>query len=335
MKICMIGCGSFARLSHGPAQQRYAAGHADVELGACCDVDENRVRDYSRTFGFSRTYADLYGMLAAEEPDAVVLAVPPESTGRAASLVLERGIPLLLEKPPGMTPAELGQLIRAAEKGGAKAQVGFNRRYMPVVRRAQEILDAAFAPTAAARIDYDMTRFDRWDRDFSTTAIHAIDTALFLARSPFRAAEIRYQAQGQDDRETVNVAIELECVSGTRVRISIQPVAGLNAESATLHSVGQSLAIRIPLFGQSRRSDRLEHWRGNELAASFADDDADVVERMGIYSEIAAFFDAVRSGAELTPRLQDCQQQVELMEAIRLRRTGQFEFSRTHAIGQH
>ena len=46
-------------------------------------------------------------MLTAERPDAVVVAVPPAMTCRIASLVLERGIRVLIEKPPGMTTAEL------------------------------------------------------------------------------------------------------------------------------------------------------------------------------------------------------------------------------------
>jgi myo-inositol 2-dehydrogenase/D-chiro-inositol 1-dehydrogenase len=328
VKICMIGCGSFAQLCHGPAQRKYADSHPDVRLAACCDVDENRAREYARAFGFARHSTDISAMLTAEKPEAVVVAVPPAMTCGVASLVLERGFPLLLEKPPGMSRAELGRLIAAAEKGGGRAQVAFNRRYMPVMRRAHEILAAGIRPESVGRIDYEMIRFDRWEPDFSTTAIHALDAALFLARSPFLAAEIRLQTQKSGDREAMNVAIEAECAAGTRVLVNIQPVAGVNADSAKIHAVGQSLAIKIPVSPQSTADGALEHWRGDKLITTFSDRDCDVVEKLGVFGETEAFLNAVRSGSSLAPGLQDCHQQVALMEAIRLRRSGLIRFER-------
>ena len=322
----MIGCGNFARQFHGPAQQRCAAQDPQLELAACCDVDLDRAREYGSAFGYARHYTDLLVMLAAERPDAVVLAVPPEITCVAASLVLARGFPLLLEKPPGISQAELARLIEAADKGRAQAQVGFNRRYMPVMRRAREILDDAFATTPVGRIDYEMLRFDRWDRDFSTTAVHAIDAVRFLAGSAFRTARLDYQLLARDGREAAAISLELEGVSGTRVRVGIQPVAGRNSESVKIHAVGQSLAIRIPFPGKAMRDGTVGHWRGDELVTSFSDAGCDALEKMGIVDETKAFLTAVRSGTKPSPGLQDCHQQVGLMEALRFRWTEPADF---------
>src|SRR5208283_4016601 len=165
-------------------------------------------------------------MLSAERPDAVVMAVPPAVACAAACPVLERGFPLLLEKPPGLTAAELDRLVAAAGRGGGRAQVAFNRRHMPVMQRALEILAGAFRRGSVERIDYDMIRHERWDPDFSTTAIHAIDAALVLARAPFRSAEIRYQALRRGDLEAADVDIEARCSPGPRVLVRIRPVSG-------------------------------------------------------------------------------------------------------------
>jgi len=324
----MIGCGSFARQFHGPAQQRCAAEDPELELVACCDVEANRAREYGRSFGYKRHYTDLLAMLAAERPDAVVLAVPPEITCAAASLVLAQEFPLLLEKPPGISSEELAKLIEAAEMGRARAQVGFNRRYMPVMQRAREIIDGAFAATPVGRINYEMLRFDRWDRDFSTTAVHAIDAVRFLAGSPFRTAHLDYQPLVGNGREATGVTIDLECVSGARVRVEIQPVAGCNSESVKLHALGQSLMIRIPFPGRSMGDGRLEHWRGDEFVAAFSDPGSDALEKMGIVAEMKAFLAAVRSGTAPSPGLQDCRQQVAWMEAMR-RRVAELDFLHT------
>ena len=322
LRLCMIGCGSFARLFHGPAQKLVATRDRGIQLTACCDRDETRAAEYAQTFGFGRHYADLEQMLAAEKPDAVVMAVPPEITCSAASPVLERGFSMLLEKPPGTTPSELARLRALAGRSGARVQVAFNRRHMPVLRRAREILVAAFHDAPANRIEYAMTRFDRWDRDFSTTAVHAVDAVRFLAGSPFRTAFIEREAQTQGERQAMNLDVTVECVSGLRARIAIRPVAGRNEETAVIHGLGQTLKIEIPFPSQPCTDGRLEHWRASERVESFSDEGREVVEKMGIYDETRAFLDAVRAGTVPEPTLADTVQQVELMEALRLCRTG-------------
>lgn len=318
----MVGCGDFARRFHGPAQQRCATQDPGLELQACCDVNGNRAREYSSEFGLARHYSDLPGMLSDVCPDAVVIAVPPGVTCAVASLVFARGFPVLLEKPPGLSREELARLIAAAEMGRAQAQVGFNRRDMPVMRRAREILDDAFAVQPPIRIYYEMMRFDRWDRDFSTTAVHAIDAVRFLAGSPLQMARIAYQPLKQGGRETVAISVELECGSGSRERLEIQPVTGFNAEFVRMHAVGQSLSIRVPYPGRSLGEGSVEHWRGDALVATFSDTGGDAPENLGIVEETRVFLEAVRSGTGFRPSLQECCQQMELMEAIRLRLSG-------------
>jgi myo-inositol 2-dehydrogenase / D-chiro-inositol 1-dehydrogenase len=322
----MIGCGSFAIAVHGPAQQRYSHSNKNVELAACCDVDEGRSREYARLFGFKRHYCDIDEALAAENPDAVILAVPPSATCAMAGPVLERGFPLLLEKPPGLSSAELQRLVASAKKGGVGAQVAFNRRFMPVMRRARRILDAEFPSGALKRVDYRMLRSERWDPDFSTTAIHAIDSALFLAGSPFHKAHINSQELEAAGRGAHAITIEAECVSGCHVLIDIQPVTGVNLESAWVHAVGQSVAIKIPFSPFSPSEGTLEHWSADRIVATFSDSSADSLERFGVFDETKAFLEAVASGDRFTPALGDCYQQVALMEAIRLNRLGPVVF---------
>ncbi len=317
LKLCMVGCGDFALLCHGPAQRKYAALHRDTELSACCDRDADRALEYSKAFGFKRYYRDIPSMFAAERPDAVVLAVPPARTCEVASEVITYGIPVLLEKPPGLTNSELGRLVAVAEKSRTRVQVAFNRRYMPIMRQAKGILDTEFQAAPLGRIDYEMNRFNRWDPDFSTTAIHALDAVLHLAKSPIRTAELHFQQQQDGNQQTMNISMEAGCVSGTQVRLNIQPVSGHNSEVARIHAVGRSLIIHIPCSALSDAVGSLEYWRNDRCVTTFTDSGADSVERLGVYGETEAFLSAVRTGAEPAPGLRDCSQQVVLMEAIR------------------
>jgi len=194
-------------------------------------------------------------------------------------------------------------------------------------REARQILESAFAPDSVGRIDYEMVRFDRWDPDFSTTAVHALDAALFLARSPFRSAEVRFQPQVMGQLETANILVHAVCACGTRVLVNIQPVAGTNAESVRIRAVGQSLSAWIPVSPTSQGDGSVEHWRSDALISSFSDREAGKVDRMGVLGETGAFLEAVLNGGPFSPQLEDCQQQVALMEAIRMRRDGQVDFA--------
>lgn len=324
LRLCMIGCGAFARELHGPAQQRCADETPDLQRVACCDTDPSRASAYAQAVGYERSYADAAEMLAREKPDAVIMAVPPAVTAAAAIPVLRLGVPLLLEKPPGRTLAELAELRAAAARAGGRAQVGFNRRHMPVMRRAREVLASAFHAQPPFAIEYEMVRHERWDADFSTTAVHAIDAVRVLADQNFESATLQFQLQRQGDRRTANILLELECASGLRVRVSLQPVAGLNRETAVIHAPGQTLELTVPFPSGPFATGELKHWRANQLVIGWADQADTAVERMGIYAETRAFIDAVRTGSPLAPAPDECVQQVELMELLRRGEAGRF-----------
>jgi predicted dehydrogenase len=320
----MIGCGSFARQFHGPAQVRCAQEAGAIERLACCDTSAERAREYAGSFGFARSYADAGEMLERERPDAVILAVPPTATAAAGAAVLERGLPLLLEKPPGTTASELARLREAAARGAARAQVGFNRRHMPVVREALSRLRGEFGGTSPLAISYEMARHGRWDEDFTTTAIHAVDAACVLAGTAFRAVELRFTPHADGERRAADVVMEFACANGTTVRVDVRPVAGVNAETAVIHGRAQTLRLAIPFPSGPFAVSWLEHWRANALVAAYADEALDPLERMGIYDETRAFLAAVRTGEPMNPGLADCVQQVAVMELLRAGQSGRF-----------
>ena len=131
-RLATIGCGEHATGTHGPSLALYAERHPGTELVACCDLDPGKAERYRARFGFARAYTDLRRMLDTERPDAVSLVAPVERTCELACLIFEWGFPLLVEKPPGRTVAEVDRMIAAA--GGVAHQVAFNRRFAPLLR---------------------------------------------------------------------------------------------------------------------------------------------------------------------------------------------------------
>ena len=322
MKICQIGCGEHARVAHGPSQRRCAAERRELVLAACADVDLARAQAFQAEFGHARAYADAAAMLDAERPDAVVVVVPVERTVDVGTLVLERGVPLLLEKPPGSTVAEVDRLIAAAERRRVPHQVAFNRRYAPLVRELRRRIDAA---GRLQHLQYEMTRVDRRDPDFSTTAIHGLDAVRFLAGSDYAEARFRYRELPELGPGVANIFVDAVMASGASAQLAFCPVAGVLVERATAHASGETLYLQVPMWGGVDSPGRLVQFTKGALASDVSGaacgDGTALHELGGFYRETAAFLDAVAAGSEPAPSLRESWQSVAIAEQIRERRS--------------
>jgi predicted dehydrogenase len=323
MKLCAIGCGEHAASSHGPAQALYAARHADVVLAGCCDLDPERAARHRERFGFARSYSEPWAMLEAEGPDAVVLVVPPEATCALACRVLEQGYPLLLEKPPGRNPAELDRMAAAADSGGRDGrpvphQVAFNRRFVPLVREARRRLLGGGVPLE--HVHYELTRVDRRDADFSTTAIHGIDAVRFIAASDFASVRFSYQELPGLGPGVANIFLEAVMASGATAHLAFCPCAGLVAERAVVHAKGHTLFLQIPMWGGFDSPGRLWHFEGGRLGAeSPGEPGAEPFVLGGFYDEYEAFLGDLAAGRVPSPSLREARQSVEVAERIQKR----------------
>ena len=311
MKLCVVGCGHISAM-HGPAFARCAVEEPSLELAACCDPDLARADAFAGRYGFARRYADMEQMLAQERPDAAVLLTPVSLTARLSVELIRRRIPVLLEKPPGLNTAETEQIIRAAQKTGTPHMVAFNRRHMPLVRRLREL-------TAGERVcfaEYAFYRVNRLDADFSTTAIHGVDTVRFLCRSDYRRVRFTYQPAGE--LGATNIFLDCEMESGALARLSFLPCTGVLAERATLHVENKLYYAALPVSGSvdgdglllRAENGRVEKWPGEAQSEA---------EAGGFYGENRAFLQCVRAGIQPEDDAQSGLQAVEIADCIRRR----------------
>jgi predicted dehydrogenase len=291
-------------------------------LAGCCDLDPQRAESFRRDFGYARAFTDPLEMLEAERPDAVVVAVPVERTLAVGSLVLEHGVPVLLEKPPGQTPAEVDRLIGAAEKGGRLVphQVAFNRRFAPLVRELRRRLEQA---GPLQHVHYEMTRVERREPDFSTTAIHGLDAVRYLAGCDFAEARFRYKELPELGSGVANILVDAVMRTGATAHLAFSPVAGVLVERACAHAHGQSFFLHVPMWSGVDSPGRLFHHSGGRLTAELAGDEVGdgtaPFELGGFYRETVAFLDALAQGRVPSPSLRESRQSVEIAERIRQR----------------
>lgn len=322
-KICTIGCGEHSTLYHGPSVKKYAALHGDVFLAACCDIDGEKAASYQKNFGFQKVYTDYLEMLDAEKPDAVCLIAPVELTYALASRVLDSGYPLILEKPPGTTREEVTKLVKLAERKNIPNRVAFNRRFAPLTRKFKELLDEKFKPEDIYNIYCEMLRVDRRDPDFSTTAIHVIDSVRFLAGSDYRDICFHYQELPHIGTGVANIYMDCTFASGAAAHLNLCPVSGVCLERTTVNLFNNTFYYYAPMWSEYDGKGRLMHLHGDEvmLDAMGMDisDGNELFEYTGIYYENASFFDDIRAGRSPSCDLASAVQSVEVAECIRNR----------------
>jgi myo-inositol 2-dehydrogenase/D-chiro-inositol 1-dehydrogenase len=322
VRLATVGCGEHATGSHGPSLALYAKRHPGTELVACCDLDPGKAERYRARFGLARAYTDMRRMLDTERPDAVSLVAPLERTCELACVILDWGFPLLLEKPPGRTVAEVDRMIAAA--GGIPHQVAFNRRFAPLLRELKQEIDAHVMPAEAQHVRYEMTRVDRRDPDFSTTAIHGIDAVRFLAGSDYAEVRFRYQPLPGAGPGVANIFLDAVMASGVTAHLAFCPVAGVVVERTAVHARNHTFYAHLPMWDTFDAPGRLQHLeKGTLKREATGTEDAEIAQPCvhgGFYGEYAAFLDALRAGRPPSPSLRESRQSVAVAECIRERK---------------
>lgn len=133
MRVAIIGCGLIG-------WKRGGALRGTHQLVACADRARERAE---------RLAADHPGCLATEDPmlaighpdvEAVIVATTHDALAECTLAAIAAGKATLVEKPAARSPEELHPVLAEAQRRRVVVKVGFNHRFHPALRRAQEIL---------------------------------------------------------------------------------------------------------------------------------------------------------------------------------------------------
>ena len=135
-KLAFIGAGAFATACIYPQIPLCE----NIDLRAICDLDRDKAELNARNYGARRVYGDIDEMLDKEELDGVFCIGSGPQQYALAPKVLERGLPVYVEKPSANTSAQARELAELAEKNNTWGQVGFMKRFAEVYTMAKEVL---------------------------------------------------------------------------------------------------------------------------------------------------------------------------------------------------
>lgn len=319
LKVCLIGCGGMATHGHGPAFQKYAAQNSQIHLAACCDVDASKAELFRSTFGFARAYTDIDEMLRVEKPDAVSLVVPVPLTEKMSIKLLEAGIPVILEKPPGMDREQTLRMMDVAARTGTMHQVAFNRRFMPMIRQFRELRQKC----QPHLWQYDFYRCGRKDADFSTTSIHAIDTVRFLAGQDYETVNFEYLPNPAGEEYVSTILLDACFRDGQKAKITFVPASGISAERCIMHGANEVISAALPYHGGASLdgSGNILYAQNHELRflQGTPETEEDFVSN-GFYGENAHFLECVQKGIRPVDDIASGLQAVEIADCIRKRK---------------
>lgn len=171
LRACVIGAaGGWYKFAHHPSLQRLSD---RVELAAASALDPKDLDALTSQMGFERAYGDVDEMLDKEKPDFVWVCINPTSVVEIGCKVIERGIPLIMEKPVGRSLAEGRKMLETVEKAGVPHMVAFNRRFSPLLLRARELMaERGGVSQIACEFFRNDVRAPSW---IMGSSVHAID----------------------------------------------------------------------------------------------------------------------------------------------------------------
>jgi predicted dehydrogenase len=319
-RIVVIGAGRMAVDLHLPSLQALHAKRR-CTLAAICDINGDKAAAAAREFGIRNVYGHLEDMLQAEKPDGVVVIVPVGFTARVARHVLLKGLPVMLEKPPGANPRECRHIAQASRVGKAPNMVAFNRRRCPViVQGREEILKRGAAKGASAR----MYRHLRDEEEFFFgTGIHALDALRYVAGDIERVDTVRRSVV---DGERPAFHLQIGYKNGAAGTYVVRPQSGVQIEryeifgheSVAFVHAGVGWLVDAPgsctLYEKNKPvplPDPLRAWakaEGDKLKSAIAG---------GFYGENEAFVNALVGKGTFSPSAEESLESVEIAHEVR------------------
>ena len=159
MKYALIGCGRIA------GNHMLAAIRHHLQIAAVCDVKPEAMEALLAKFGLEREpsirrYTDYRAMLAENDLQLAAIATESGLHARIALDCIDRGIPVIIEKPMAMSMDDAEEIIRRSEAKNVKVCACHQNRFNIAVQETRKALEAG----RFGRLSHGSVHV-RWNRD--------------------------------------------------------------------------------------------------------------------------------------------------------------------------
>ncbi|CAM5262814.1 Gfo/Idh/MocA family oxidoreductase OS=Streptomyces tendae OX=1932 GN=GUR47_06535 PE=4 SV=1 [Streptomyces tendae] len=289
VRLAFVGAGNYATSMLLP----HLAQRDGVELSTVVTTTALSAANAQRKFGFREATTDLDAVLGDASVDAVFVVTRHSSHAELTRRALLAGKAVFVEKPLALTEEELtGVLAAVEESGNDRLQVGFNRRFAPLLQEARKRFGARTGPASlrylvnAGRLDHGSWYLQQGTEGsrFAGEGGHFVDTASWL----LGADPVSVYALAPSGNEDLQVVLGYP--DGSTATISYVTTGAAGFPKETLDLVADGKVLQLDDFVRSSVYDGRKRWVSSRLPKA---------RDKGQPAELAAFVRAVRTGGPM------------------------------------
>ncbi|MDX2562158.1 bi-domain-containing oxidoreductase [Streptomyces sp. TX20-6-3] len=288
VRLAFVGAGNYATSMLLP----HLVGRDGVELSTVVTTTALSAANAQRKFGFAEATTDLDAVLGDPSVDAVFVVTRHSSHAELTRKALLAGKTVFVEKPLALSEDELAGVLAAVEESGNdRLQVGFNRRFAPLLQEARKRFGDRTGPANlrylvnAGRLQHGSWYLQQGTEGsrFAGEGGHFIDTASWLlGADPVSVYAVA--TSGQDDLQVV-----LRYPDGSTATLSYVTTGPSSFPKETLDLVADGKVLRLDDFVRASVYGT-KRWVSSRLPQA---------RDKGQNAELAAFVKAVRTGGPM------------------------------------
>ncbi|MFB8773261.1 bi-domain-containing oxidoreductase [Streptomyces broussonetiae] len=288
VRLAFVGAGNYATSMLLP----HLTQREGVELATVVTTTALSGANAQRKFGFARATTDLDTVLGDDSVDAVFVVTRHSSHAELTKKALLAGKTVFVEKPLALTEDELSEVLAVVEESGNdRLQVGFNRRFAPLLHEARKRFGTRTGPASlrylvnAGRLDHGSwyLRQDTEGSRFTGEGGHFVDTASWL----LGADPVSVYALTTPGDEDLQVVLRYPDRSTATLSYVTSGPSAFPKETLDLVADGRALRlddfVRASVYGRKR-------WVSSRLPKA---------RDKGQRAELDAFLAAVRTGGPM------------------------------------
>ncbi|MGV9848324.1 bi-domain-containing oxidoreductase [Streptomyces sp. NPDC003442] len=293
VRLAFVGAGNYATSMLLPHLER----RDGVELATVVTTTALSAANAKRKFGFAEATTDLDAVLGDPSIDAVFVVTRHSSHAELTQRALRAGKAVFVEKPLALTEDELAGVLAAVEESGNdRLQVGFNRRFAPLLQEARKRFGARTGPANlrylvnAGRLDHGSWYLQQGTEGsrFAGEGGHFIDTASWL----LDADPVSVYAVATSGNEDLQIVLRYP--DGSTATLAYVTTGSPGFPKETLDLIADGKVLRLDDFVRASvfvdRGVGRDRWVSSRLPKA---------RDKGQSAELAAFIKAVRTGGPM------------------------------------
>lgn len=293
IKVGLIGAGSITRKHLDVIKDI-----DDIEAVAITSRTRKKAENLASEYGIAICVDSLDSLIKEAQLDALMVLVSADQIYEVTSKAIPYGLPLFIEKPPGLTPSDTKKLAALAKEHSVPNMVGFNRRFYSIFAKGLEII-RAHGPLLGVEIQGHermwlraarLSEKDRYHWIFSNST-HTIDLLRFFGGEPESISSLAHKyIEPRGDQ----FSVQMELNSGA-----------IGHYSAYWYSPG-GWSVVLYGYGVTVEYKPLEAGRWTDKNFVIHDIEPDEVDRAykpGFFRQMQAFIKLVRNRVSQWPML--------------------------------